>query len=351
MNTVEQIYQEMLSCYGEKTGLEPKEGTDLSVRLYALSAQIYGLYAQMEWVVRQAFPQTAEGEYLDRHARLRSLERKPALAAKGKVRFTAVEVSAAPREIPKGTVCMTGGMIRFETVAPAELPAGEQEVEVDVQAVEAGSVGNVAAGAIIMMAVAPVGIATCSNPLPCAGGTDRESDRQLRERVLETFRRLPNGANAAYYEQEALSFPQVAAATVVPRPRGIGSVDVILATAEGLPDEQLLKQLTEYFQQRREIAVDVQVKAPETTTVNLAVRVKAREGKSGEQVLKQVEDTLHRWFGGHLLGQSVLLAQIGSVIYSCDGVENYAIDQPAGDLVVNAGVLPVLGSLSVEAMV
>ena len=80
MKTAEEIYQEMLSCFGERTGLEPREGCDLSARLYALAAQVYSLYVQADWVVRQAFPQTAEGEYLDRHAQLRGLERKPAVA-------------------------------------------------------------------------------------------------------------------------------------------------------------------------------------------------------------------------------------------------------------------------------
>ena len=65
MKTVDEIYQEMLACFGERTGLEPREGCDLSARLYAVAAQVWSLYVQAEWVVRQAFPQTAEGEYLD----------------------------------------------------------------------------------------------------------------------------------------------------------------------------------------------------------------------------------------------------------------------------------------------
>ena len=101
MKTVDQIYQEMLACFGGKTGLEPREGCDLSARLYALAAQVYGLYVQAEWVVRQAFPQTAEGEFLDHHAQLRSLERRPASAAEGVVRFTAGEAATAPRTIPR----------------------------------------------------------------------------------------------------------------------------------------------------------------------------------------------------------------------------------------------------------
>ena len=108
--------------------------------------------------------------------------------------------------------------------------AGALSVDAPIRALVPGAAGNVSAGTIVSMAVAPMGISACSNPLPCAGGADGEGDAALRERVLESFKRLPNGANAAFYQQGALSFDQVAAAAVVPRPRGVGSVDVVPAT-------------------------------------------------------------------------------------------------------------------------
>ena len=350
MKTIDEIYREMLACFGEETGLEPREGTDLSARMYALAAQVYALYVQADWVTRQAFPQTAEGEYLDYHAQLRSLERKPALPAQGTVRFTAGEAAQSDRAIPEGTVCMTAGLVRFATTQAAVLPAGELTVDVPVQALEPGTAGNVSAQTVVSMAVAPMGIASCTNPQAFAGGADGEGDEELRARILDTFRRLPNGANAAFYEQGALSFDQVAAAAVIPKPRGLGSVDVIVSTLAGTPGEELLEQLQDYFEQRREIAVDVQVKAPTPVTVNVAVQVKAKGGWDKTQVLDQVEEALEGWFDGTLLGRDVLLAQLGSLIYGCDGVENYAVSAPAADLAVDAGQLPVLGTLSVEEM-
>ena len=350
MKTIDEIYREMLACFGEETGLEPREGTDLSARMYALAAQVYALYVQADWVTRQAFPQTAEGEYLDYHAQLRSLERKPALPAQGTVRFTAGEAAQSDRAIPEGTVCMTAGLVRFATTQAAVLPAGELTVDVPVQALEPGTAGNVSAQTVVSMAVAPMGIASCTNPQAFAGGADGEGDEELRARILDTFRRLPNGANAAFYEQGALSFDQVAAAAVIPKPRGLGSVDVIVSTLAGTPGEELLEQLQDYFEQRREIAVDVQVKAPTPVTVNVAVQVKAKGGWDKTQVLDQVEGALEGWFDGKLLGQDVLLARLGSLIYGCDGVENYAVSAPAADLAVDADELPVLGTLSVEEM-
>ena len=351
MKTVDEIYEEMLACFGERTGMEPRAGCDLSARLYALAAQVCSLYIQADWLSRQAFPQTAEGDYLDYHAQLRSLERKPAAAAQGVVRFTAGEVMDAPRDIPQGTVCMTAGLVRFETTEPVVLQAGELTAEAPVRALEPGAAGNVAAGAILSMAVAPAGISVCVNPQPCVGGADREDDEALRERVLDTFKRLPNGANAAFYEQGALSFDQVAAAAVVARPRGVGSVDVVPATLTGLPGDDLLKELQAYFEARREIAVDVLVRAPETQPVDLSVQIAADEGRDPAQVLAGVEKTVREWFTGKLLGQSVLLARLGDLIYHCDGVANYTIISPTQDIAVAKDVLPVLNTLTVEEKV
>lgn len=350
MKSVDEIYREMLSHFGEQTGLEPREGCDLSARLYAVAAQVYALYVQADWVVRQAFPQTAEGGLLDYHAQLRSLERKPAVAAEGTVRFTAGEAANTPRSIPKGTVCMTAGLIRFETAEDAVLPAGHITVDAPVRALAPGKSGNVSAGAIVSMAVAPLGIAKCTNPTPCAGGADSEGDEELRARVLETYKRLPNGANTAFYQQGALSFDQVVAATVIPRPRGIGSVDVIPATLAGQPSQALLAEMKAYFDEKREIAVDLEVKAPRTMTVNIAVKAAPEEGRDRQEVLSLVEKTIREWFTGKLLGQKILRARLGEIVYHCEGVANYSITTPSADLDVAVDQLPRLGTLKVEAM-
>lgn len=201
MKTVDEIFGEMLVCFGERTGMEVDQGCDLAVRLYAAAAQIYAMYLQADWVARQAFPQTAEGDYLDLHAQLRGLERKQASHAAGTLRFFADQAAETPREIPLGTVCMTAGLVRFETTRAAVLPVGQLQVDVPARALLAGSAGNAAAGTVLSMAVAPVGIRRCDNPEPFLGGSDGETDSELRKRVLDTFQRLPNGANAAFYEQ------------------------------------------------------------------------------------------------------------------------------------------------------
>ena len=348
---MDELYNELMAAFAEATGMEAAGSGDLAARMYAVAAQLWGLYVQCDWVNRQCFPQTAQGEYLDLHAQLRRVERREATAAEGVLRFTVDAAGAADREIAAGTVCMTAGLTRFETIEAGTLEAGETSVDIRARALDAGSAGNVAAGTILQMAVAPVGVSRCTNPAAFTGGTDREDDETLRARVLETYRRLPNGANAAFYQQGALSFDEVAAAAVIPRPRGVGSVDVVVSTAAGAPSAELLEELEDYFEARREIAVDVQVRAPEMETVDVTVQVAAEEGQDAQTVQDAVEAALRGWFDGRRLGQSVLRAALGELVFHVEGVANYALTAPAADVAVEVDVLPRLGTLAVEAMV
>ena len=350
MKTIDEIYGEMLARFQSETGMEASGSGDLAVRLYAVAAQVYALYVQEDWVARQCFPQTAAGEYLDLHAELRGVTRREAVCAQGVLRFQTDEAATADWEIPAGTVCMTAGLVRFETEETGVIRTGETSTDIPARAVEPGLGGNVAAGSIVTMSVPPVGVSRCINPDPFTGGLDAEDDEELRERVLETYKRLPNGANAAYYRQEAMSFEEVVEAVVIPRARGIGTVDVVVATAAGTPDSELLEALTVYFEERREIAVDVSVLAPEIKTVDVTVRVAPQEGVAAQDAVAAAEEAIRNAFDGRMLGKSVLRAGLGNLAFEAEGVANCAVDLPAADVTAEPKVLPVLGTLTVTAM-
>lgn len=350
MKTVREIYEAMLQTMAQETGMEPRGDCEMAVRLYAAAAQICGLYAQNGWTRRQCFPQTAQGEYLDYHAALRGLQRNAATRAQGKLRFSLDRAMTGDLLIEAGTVCMTAGLVRFETTKSVILGAGSLWVEAPAQAVETGPGGNVAAGGVRVMAVAPLGISACTNPVAFTGGAEEEDDENLRARILETFRRMPNGANAAYYEREALSFEEVAAVNVLGRNRGVGTVDVVIATLQGQPGAALLGKVEDHLQAAREIAVDVKTLAPVETKVAVSVRVKPQAGKDGAAVCSQVADRIAGYFDGRLLGESVLRAQLGKLIFETAGVENYKILAPVNDVTIQPGRLPVLSGVTVEVM-
>lgn len=350
MKTIDEIYRDLLEAFSSQSGYLPSASCDLSARLYAVAAQVQALYLQAEWVMGQAFPQTAQGTYLDYHAETRGIQRSVATAAEGYLRFQVDTAVAQDLAIPTETVCMTVEGRRFQTVEAAVLAAGELYVDVLAQALESGSGGNVAAGTVIRMAVAPAGIKSCTNPAAFVGGADQESDEALRVRVLDSFKRLPNGANAAFYEREAMNVPGVAAAKAVGRARGIGTVDVYVATEAGLPDGELLAAIETALQEKREIAVDVAVCAPQEQTVDVSVAIQAAEGYTYDQAADDADAAIRAHFTGDLLGKGVTLAELGHLLYSLESVANYRFTAPAADVAAVTTALPRLGTLAISDM-
>ena len=345
-----EIYEQLRGTFAQRAGFVPSEGCDSAVRLYALAAELQSLLMQADWVLDQSFPQTAQGMYLDYHAETRGITRGAAEKAAGVIRFAAADKVTAACPIEKGTVCMTAEGVRFETTEDAAIAVGSQWVDVPAQAVEAGAGGNVIAGTVTLLSAMPVGVVQCTNPAAFSGGCDAESDEALRGRVLASYQRLPNGANAAYYEQEAMRYPGVAAAKAVGRARGIGTVNVVIATHAGVPDAALLAAVETDLQKKREIAVDVKVLAPTVETVAVTAALKAAPGYTFAEAKAGAQSALEALFTGGLLGKSVTTARLLTLLCGVEGVENVHLTAPAADVAVGSTELPMLGTVTISEL-
>ena len=350
MKTTDEIYQEMKALFCEKSGASLREGGDMALRLYTAAAQLYTLWAQADFLEKQAFPQTAAGEYLDRHAQSRGLTRTPAATAAGTLTFSRKEAAQTATEIPKGCVCATLGGVQFATTETGWILSGETAADVPAAALREGAAGNAAAGSVVQMLQPPAGVVGCTNESAFSGGRDEESDESLRSRLLNSYRKLPNGANAAYYETQVLDIPGVAAVEVTPKARGLGTVDIVVAGTDGVPDGSLLQTVQDTLDSQREICVDIQVKAPSTQAVDVTVYLQVQEGYDLSEVSARVSTALNGYFSGTLLGAGVLRARLGNLVYNVPGVANYNLVKPAADVTPAAGVLPVAGTLTVGAM-
>lgn len=182
---------------------------------------------------------------------------------------------------------------------------------------------------------------------PITGGQDGEDDETLRERVLATCRRLPNGANSAFYEQEALAIDGVAAVKVLPRSRGVGTVDLVVTAPEGMPDDGLIARVQAHFDSVREIAVSVQVIRPTAKNVEVSVALTAEDGVEFSALSQQVQRAVAGWFTGDRLGRPVLQAELTALVFGLDGVANCAVTITGGDTAGEGSTLPVLSGCAV----
>lgn len=351
MRTIQEIYDELGADFTSRSGVELISGGDMSLRLWAVAAEIYSLEAQAEFVSRQCFPQTAVGEYLDMHAEVRGLTRGEAKKASGKLRFYMDEARASDTNLAAGVRCMSVDESEFVTVQAGLIPAGELWCDVEAEAVSAGARGNAAAGEICYLVLPPVGINGVRNTAHFTGGSDAEGDEALRARVLGSYRTLPNGANAAYYEAKVMQLPGVRAVTVQPKKRGLGTVDICFATEAGVPGEDEIDAARELLESEREICVDIAVAAPTTVTVNVSAAVALSPGAVFEDVKERAEEAVRGCFGGEMLGRGIYRAKLMAALMGVDGVENCVISAPEADVAIGLEELPELGSIVIEAAV
>lgn len=141
---------------------------------------------------------TKSGSALDAYVALFGMYRLTGYRATGTATFQTQGAASANYDIPMGTQVYVPpqssnsiGAVYFQSLAPAIILQGESTVEIPIEATQPGSSGNVPANSITSITTGLTGITGITNTSPTSGGTDPETDIQLRARWSATvFRNL-----------------------------------------------------------------------------------------------------------------------------------------------------------------
>ena len=340
----------MLAAYQEESGFMPNNESDVMIRMRVLAGEIYKERAYAEYILRQMFPTTAQGTYLEAHAAQRNITRKAAVKAVGSVTFYTDAETHEDILIPGGTqVCTTGDMLRFVTDEDVTLEANDSDVSVGVTAALPGACYNVAPNTVGIIVTPVSGVDRVVNDAQFTGGADEESDEELRARVAESYAHISNGANAAYYRAQAMSVDGVYAASVVGMGRGAGTVDVyVCGQGTALPQEKL-QEVQSLLSAARELNVDVQVSSPSFVNINLYIKLTVADGYDFDTVAGAVRTAVTGYINSLGLGAEIRLCKIGEVIYHIDGVAGYKFLESYGsDRDLTAGQYAVANNILVR---
>ena len=354
MDNYETILARMKSKYEELTGYAVPELSDIDIRMKVLAGEIYNNEINLDFVKRQISPLTATGEYLDLHASDRGIERLAPVKARGLVKFISNTVAENNITIPAGTVVSTGGSdgSRYSTTAEVTLRIGRTEISAPCEAIEGGTAGNAAPNTVNVLVTNIVGIDRVNNLYAINGGCDGETDDHLRKRILEAYKYISNGTNAAYYRNLALSVEGVTSANVVPRARGEGTVDVYIASQREASSETLVNKVRELIGRERELNVDIQVFTASPVSFTVGVEVILKPGYSLETATQNIRNSINSFLDCLDIGESVYENHIGSAVISSEGVFDYRwIGNYQNRCEVNADDFPVLSELHVEQQV
>lgn len=289
------------------------EDSDHFVHTSRLASCASGQYAHQHWIARQIFPDTADSDYLERHAAMRGIYRRNPTTTTGKAVLTGI----AGSRIAAGMQIRAGNRM-YQVRFAGEIGASGIG-RVRITALEAGAAANTREKAAEMMA-APVGVSSdCT--VSAQGGTDGETDVSLLARLLEILRRPPAGGNKYDYRNWTLSVDGVTAAYVHPLRRGLGTVDVVITSENGLPSDETVKKVQDYVEDA--LPADLKNKASRGVKLNgqpHTITMTLHGGQSCLSLRRFMFNTIDfskAWFIGEEMGQDVF--------HLCDGSEGNRI--------------------------
>ena len=310
--------------------------SDYFIRATSVASAVEGLYQHQSWIVRQIFPDTADREYLELHARVRGLSRKPAVAAQGVLQVTGTPGAA----LPAGLTARLGEQSYVTTRAAAIDAAGKASVA--IAAASAGTVGNVGIDTTVELTAAPSGVSSQAVLHDMTGGVDEESDSELLARLLELIRRPPAGGNKYDYRRWAMEVAGVSAAYVYPLRRGLGTVDVVITSAGDLPSAATIAAVQAYIDDLRPVtARDCLVLAPTPRHYDVTVAVQL-SGLTLEAAQAQIDAALRSYDASVAPAEIAIRSRIEAIVSGIPGVVDRTVTQPA------ANVVPVVDDGQVE---
>lgn len=315
--TLEEIRDSILRDYQTYyPNADISEDSDAYARASSLAACAEGIYAHQKWLIKQFFPDTADTAFLEKHAGLRGLRRRNATYAAGK----GATVSGNPDAvIAVGLQIKTEDGRFYETTESAVI-SSEGTTVVAVRSLATGAAQNIKTATKGSFMAAPVGVSSDVVLNDVVGGTNKESDSSLLERLLNKIRRPAAGGNRYDYKDWALDVDGVEQAYVYPLRRGLGTVDIAITADNDVPNDDTVHRAQAYIDDERPVtAKESKVVKPDVTKVNFNIQVKI-SGVSLNDIKTAIRNALTDYFNGLIPGDDLIVSQCEAVVSDLIGV-------------------------------
>jgi uncharacterized phage protein gp47/JayE len=306
----------------------------------------------IDWLSLQLLPDTAETVWLDRHGRIwlvnadTTVGRKLPTLAQGTAQ--AITTDIANVVLPIYTQLQYTAGWFYETTAAVTV--GSAPTPVPVRALDPGSGGNRAPGDSLGMTGTVLGINSVLTVLEIDGGTDAETDDELRARILLRIREPPMGGDATDYVQWALAVPGVTRAWPFPQEMGIGTMtlrfmmDDLRADNGGFPLPDDVDDVAAYINTVRPVTVkDMFVASPIPYPINVNINFLDVDTRATHDAI--VASLQNEFLQRSKPGQTWYRAWTDEGVMNASGVIAYDLD--GVDVAMpSAGYMPVLGDVT-----
>jgi len=345
----------LIADYEARTGrtLQPAQAERLVINSVAYILSLYK--EQANEAALQNLVQFADSPALDRLGDLVGVVRLEAQKATTTIQFTLVDGHGGVT-IPAGTrVASIDQTLIFQTSTAVDVAAGTNIAEASAEAADTGSEYNglPPAGLVNVLDPQPF-LSSAENITTTAGGTDKETDDALRERI----KLAPSQFSTAGSRESYIFHAKTASGTIVdvgitqPVP-GVVNVYPMVAGGGTTPTETLEAVEAAVTSERvRPLTDSVTVLSPSTTFYTIEVDLTLFTNAVQAQAVADVEASLEAYHLGKSsgLGNDIVISQIIRAVNELTDVYDVSVTSPGADIVVDETTVAVCTGVTVNVI-
>lgn len=328
-------------------------GEPIRTIIEAIMLELDYQYWQLEQSYNSAFIDSAIGDELSELIKILGIEREPAIASVGRVKFYRETPAQQNYQIPMGTIVETmpdsnGFTIQFETLEDITLLQDSDHAYADVRCLEPGEVGNVPIGKIIVINTPPNGIEEVINDEPIVGGREEEEDEALRERAKNLLNTVGLGTVDAI--RSALnSISGVRSASVVDMARGINTVDaLVLGDITPLPQSKI-DEIKDVMNSVKPAGVDVLIKEPDLVSVDVKANITMRGNSRLSSIINPIIEAIEDYVNNLDIGSPLILNQLKKeILIVDDSILDIDISEPLNNITISSNEVIRVGNININ---
>jgi len=326
----------------------------LKVMAKVIAGAVHIMWGFLEYMAKQLFISTAEGDYLDKIAAEYGIARSAGDYAEGTVTATGTNGSV----IPVGTELQSDSDVVYIVQDEATIAGGSASL--NIKARDRGSDANELSGVTLTFVSPIVGVNTTAT-IGADGlvdGSDEETDDELRTRVLFKKRNAPHGGAEHDYIIWALEYPGVTRAWVFSLYNGAGTVGLAFVRdddASIIPNETQRNEVKDYLYEHTDPVTGEIVGIPVTAypglimidlqplTVNFSISIYPNTTAVQNAIQDELENLILNEGGpGETLYRSRITEAIGLAV----GEEYHTLNSPLIDITASNTQLHVMGTIT-----
>lgn len=323
------------------------EGSFLNNMVSGNNLELSKIYLELSKIHKMAFIQDTYNQFLDKRVNEFGVYRKLGTESNGEVEFIG----------EKGTVINNGTVISYRDllfVVIKDVTIGSEEGDNSpVQALEVGKKYNLPTNCEFKLVDNISEVTKITNTRSFEGGTDIETDEELKERFYKIQRNQATSGNKAHYEEWALEVDGVYNVKVYPRWDGPGTVKVLIFGENNQAvDSEVIERCKEHIEEEMPIGSTLIVLTPNVLDISISAYIKLEAGYTLDFVKESFLESINSYLIN--VNKEIIYTKVSAILASIEGIHDFSnllLNNEAENIVFEEDKVPSVTNLEFSEVV